>query len=256
MQVRITEYLKASQNAIYLFKVIFLKKSSVMLSILLSMDNKFFIYVFVYLFGFISIANAQETAQNSNHKNELLLMSNPLPSDNIQTKVRQANFIFKIDYPANNEASFTVKDAQKLQEFLTYGDQLISCNQEEQSVISQATNPNEAQFVSVIDELQMAGYRVNDLVCSTDNIVFAIDKFLDSDCTDCKQTEISKELLDKFKDVDYGGDLIDLGFNANDSQREDGQLNSFELPTSNPYQGQLEEVPVEPVIINQPQPAP
>lgn len=180
-------------------------------------------------FVFILLASMPLNINANNSKKTLIKQGSVSNTGNTEqtTKAsKKVSFVFKMDYHTSNSVPLTAEDAKKLHEFMSYGKEMVNCNATEVSVTSQEKVADETVLVKVVDELQVAGYQVNDLVCDTESVTFSISK-LEGLCGDCNQIEISKALVEKFENEDYGEALIDFGF----GEDEEG-FNSFELPDS------------------------
>ncbi len=182
--------------------------------------------------------------------NESILLFDETQSETMPKKV---NFIFEMDY-SSSKHYFTEADAQKLKDFLVYSDQFLSCNSDNFSVVSKTTEQEEERLVEVVDELEDAGYEVRQLRYEEEKnkVVFtlckgapaemeelvdnAVEEFMEEsstttaeveeqetwDCEVCDQIQYSKELLRKFDNVDYGGELIFDEWNPVEETLEEG----------------------------------
>lgn len=147
-------------------------------------------------------------------------------------EVRIATYRFKKVNKGQGVVEFTQLDALKLEKYFMGMKGVLSCESDaldkQLRIISKLQLDGEEVFFpkQLIDELMAMGYMVIGLKTSDEDVVFAVsqrckntavvlssgEQLIDSgDCTDCGEQEISQDLLDKFKDTQYEGDLIDFG---------------------------------------------
>ncbi|OWY24246.1 hypothetical protein B6N25_02680 [Sphingobacteriales bacterium TSM_CSS] len=146
--------------------------------------------------------------------------------------VRLATYRFKKLTTNKNLVEFTELDALKLEKFFMEQPGMLSCSTDaldkQVKVIARRTVNGEEVFFpqQLVDRLQTMGYIVISLSSSDENVIFVVSRRCKNtavvlpggteikesvDCTDCGKQKVSKELLDKFKDADYGGQMIDFG---------------------------------------------
>lgn len=144
------------------------------------------------------------------------------PENHTSTPIKHEGLVFK---PAVNATSvFNEQDAAVLRSFVEYRAKLVGCDDINVKVYA---NSHENPFVPVnlVDALKQKGYIVVHLDCSNENIVLQLDKIAiesensaqrggtfensdtkvsESECNTCGAVMVKKELLDMFKDADYG----------------------------------------------------
>ncbi len=183
---------------------------------------------------FVCIINFPLQAQHSYATKNTTAQSSPILQNNKQTQ-QKVKFTFKMDY-SESKQYFTQEDAQKLQFLLAYSSCFLSCDPEQQIVLSKSLDTEIVQPVNIVDKLQQFGYQLKQLQYKQidSEVIFTLYKdttpsssqlkeqivdtptsteFLEisalSDCAVCEEhPEISKDLLIKFEGVDYGGELI------------------------------------------------
>ncbi|OWY22897.1 hypothetical protein C7N43_05335 [Sphingobacteriales bacterium UPWRP_1] len=146
--------------------------------------------------------------------------------------VRMATYRFKKLTTNKSLVEFTELDALKLEKFFMGLPGMLSCSTDaldkQVKVMAKRTVNGEEVFFpqQLVDRLQTMGYIVISLASSDENVVFVVSRRCKNtavvmpggsevkesvDCTDCGKQKVSKELLDKFKDADFGGEMIDFG---------------------------------------------
>lgn len=146
--------------------------------------------------------------------------------------VRIATYRFKKMNNSKSLVEFTELDALKLEKYFMDMPGMLSCSTDaldkQVKVISRRyVNDQEVFFPQdLVYNLQVLGYVVSSLATSDENVIFVVSRrckntavvltggteLIDSgDCTDCGKQKVSQDLLKKFKDADYGGEMIDFG---------------------------------------------
>ena len=152
--------------------------------------------------------------------------------------VKITTFIFK-KYDENRRlAEFTQLDALKLERFFMGQAGVLSC--ESMAINKRMTITSRKELANgevglqpkeILNELLSMGYAVVSLQTGEEEMLFTRKKCTekeelrlarsvrpqDENCEDCGKIEVSQEILNKFKDVDYGSDLIDFGSSAMDA---------------------------------------
>ena len=179
-------------------------------------------FAFALLFADFVLATNNNTNQNTNNKNSIYF--------------KTAN--------KSAEHSFLSTDARALEKYLFSNNKITDCDQESLSVMLETPNGQQ----NIVRELYRVGYAVLELSCSQQNIVITLSKTPndlasiaihfekqellakakileeknqlsnataslsnDADCDDCGEVSLSQDILNEFKDTNYGGQLIDFG---------------------------------------------
>ena len=190
------------------------------------------ICIFIILVSILPKLDAQTKAR--------LVESEEIKSlkDDTYIDVKITTFIFK-KYDENKRlAEFTQLDALKLERFFMGQAGVLSC--ESEAINKRMTINSRKELADgeiglqpkeVINELLPMGYAVVSLQTSEEEMLFTRKKCTEKEelrlarsqrpqeegCDDCGEIEVRQEILDKFKDVDYGSDLIDFGSSAMDA---------------------------------------
>lgn len=149
------------------------------------------------------------------------------------------NVVFKTDNADHQQ--FTEADAANLRRLLLQKADKYSCDEQNMQFISLQYDQNQqlsANKDMVADLLQM-GYVVLNLQCENSKAVFSIakrgntmvvqpatDKVAQAvvqrsiDCSDCGAVKLSDELINKFKDADFGGEVIQFDLDSDLSGEE------------------------------------
>lgn len=188
--------------------------------------------IIIILISILPALNAQTKAR--------LVESEEIKSlkDDTYIDVKITTFIFK-KYDENKRlAEFTQLDALKLERFFMGQEGILSC--ESEAINKRVTINSRKELADgkvglqpkeIINELLPMGYAVVSLQTSEEEMLFTRKKCTEKeelrlarsqrpqekDCGECGEIEVSQEVLNKFKDVDYGSDLIDFGSSAMDS---------------------------------------
>lgn len=146
--------------------------------------------------------------------------------------VRIATYRFKKMNNGKSLVEFTELDALKLEKYFMDMPGMLSCSTDaldkQVKVISKRyINEQEVFFPQdLVYDLQILGYAVGSLASSDENVIFVVSKRCKNtavvqtggteligsgDCTDCGKQKVSQDLLNKFKDADFGGEMIDFG---------------------------------------------
>ncbi len=131
---------------------------------------------------------------------------------------------FEIDHH-NSSTEFTSMDAQKLYQFFSYNTQIQNCNDLKQTELISSTydtQKDEYTSVDIVQELAQMGFAVSNLNCDGQTVVLSIAKMIkvgrttetivkqDDDCSDCGDQNLSRNLVNKFENMDYGGNQINF----------------------------------------------
>ncbi len=129
--------------------------------------------------------------------------------------VRVSTYTFRKIDKNHRVAEFTLLDAVKLEGFFMKQKGFMSCETHALDKTAKVTTDPGFDHKIIIADIEKMGYIVTNLRSSLLNVVFAAkgscnDKALnanigDADCHDCGKQQVKKDLLDKFKDADYGG---------------------------------------------------
>lgn len=144
-------------------------------------------------------------------------------------EVKVTNFLFKKIDANNKVVSFTEADAEILNTFFEEETGVVSVEShaidKSVRVLSLLQKDGSSlfehkKFVDMLDEL---GYVVTRLHCQTqrqyiastipkdeNRLVVQLTNNGESECSDCANVKISKEDLELFKNMDYGGSVIEL----------------------------------------------
>ncbi len=190
-------------------------------------------------------------ATSYGHGQELELGSKIVESAEIQNlekdkpyHVKITNFIFrKVDH-RRRIVEFTADDADKITTYIMRQGGVLSCksNSIDKSfkVITKSEINGKDPFdhKHIVRELSKVGYvaitsrAYKDVVlfasranCAHRNVIDGVvittrDKMIVDDCNDCSQVKVSKEVENKYKEMDYGGDEMDFGFDDAGSEEE------------------------------------
>jgi len=148
-------------------------------------------------------------------------------TENIYIDVRIHSFLFKKIDPNKGLVEFTSLDALKLEKyFMDKKGTLIVESIPINKTVKVMSRVSEAfDHRDIIGELETMGYFASGIRKSEESIFFkakppcerintrivkAGSASSGSDCNDCGEVKISQEVLDKFKDVEYGGTAIDF----------------------------------------------
>ncbi len=157
----------------------------------------------------------------------------PNPQNPAAAERKHEGLIFKLNPKSVNV--FTEKDATILRTFIEYRAKIVGCDDINLKVYA---NSKENPYIpiNIIDALKQKGYVVVHLDCSNEDIVFQLDKVnnnsdlnlpigqstptqvqdeanLEGACDACGAVMVKKELLDLFKDADYGSEPA-IDFNS------------------------------------------
>ncbi len=145
--------------------------------------------------------------------------------------VRVATYRFKKLTGEKNLTEFTELDALKLEKYFMDMPGMLSCStdaldKQVRLIARREVNGAEVFFPQdLVTTLHTMGYSVISLAASDEDVIFVVSnrckntavvlpggsELVSSECTDCGKQKVSKELLDKFKDAEFGGELIDFG---------------------------------------------
>ncbi|MEZ4886355.1 MAG: hypothetical protein R3E32_16585 [Chitinophagales bacterium] len=146
--------------------------------------------------------------------------------------VKVTNFLFKKVDDNNNVVAFTEADAQKLYAFFEKetGVVYVESHTIDKSIkvisLIQTDGKSLFDYKVFVDMLDQLGYIVTQLRCKTqkqyiastlskeeNKIMVQIASEKETECNDCNNLKISKEDLEMFRNMDYGGSVIqiDLG---------------------------------------------
>ncbi len=154
--------------------------------------------------------------------------------------VKVTNFLFKKVDDNNKIIAFTEEDAQTLYQFFEKENSIVSVESHsiDKSVrvisLLQKDGSSSFEFKNFVDMLDELGYVVTQLRCNTqkqyiasttpkseNKVMVGLTDNKQSDCNDCKNVKISKEDLEMFKNMDYGGSVIELDLGAGSSSPVD-----------------------------------
>lgn len=162
------------------------------------------------------------------------------PEANVQTSTKVAapfkpyknvKLTFKVKNIDKTVNGFTENDAAKLRNFFVYKPDNYACNSKTLTFLGVSYNNGNASIEkNLITELNNIGYAVVNLECQNERVVFLITKsdkdmhYAKADaattqqineqldgCSQCGAVKLSDDLINKFKDADFGGQAIDLG---------------------------------------------
>ncbi|MGB1243691.1 MAG: hypothetical protein ACPG49_14295 [Chitinophagales bacterium] len=144
-------------------------------------------------------------------------------------EVNVTNFLFKKIDDNNKIISFTEADAEMLNAFFEVEEAVISVESHviDKSVrvlsLLQKDGTSLFEYKKFVDMLDELGYVVTRLHCQTEKqyiastipknenrLVVQLTNNGESECSDCANVKISKEDLELFKNMDYGGSVIEL----------------------------------------------
>lgn len=179
--------------------------------------------IYVLIMAFFCCV-CQLMAQNKNVRyltsREIQALKEDTPMD-----VKISNYIFRKVDKNRHLSEFTTLDAIKLEHFFLGKSYTYACESRAIDKTLIVTTRLSFDHRSVVAELEQMGYIVTGLRSETRNITFAGQgkKCQDkaplnadttnpdgTDCTDCGKVQIKQELLNKFKDADYGAPAIDF----------------------------------------------
>jgi hypothetical protein len=172
------------------------------------------------------------------------------PEANVQTSTKVAapfkpyknvKLTFKVKNTNKTVNSFTENDAAKLRNFFVYKPDNYACNSKTLTFLGVSYNNGNAPIEkNLITELNNIGYAVVNLECQNERVVFLITKsgkdmhYAKADaattqqineqldgCSQCGAVKLSDDLINKFKDADFGGQAIDLGSDDMSSYGDD-----------------------------------
>jgi len=185
----------------------------------------------LFLTFFVLASTSALTAQNSPTKRYVESEEVKNLQKDTPIQVRVATYRFKKLTGAKNLTEFTELDALKLEKFFMDMPGMLSCStnaldKEVKLIARRLVNGAEVFFPQeLVNTLHTMGYAVISLAASDEDVIFVVSnrckntavvlpggaEIVGSDCVDCGKQKVSKELLDKFKDADFGGEMIDFG---------------------------------------------
>ncbi|HRI27823.1 MAG TPA: hypothetical protein PK239_06685 [Chitinophagales bacterium] len=145
--------------------------------------------------------------------------------------VRIATYRFKKITANKSLVEFTELDALKLEKYFMDMPGMLSCatdalDKQVRVIARREVNGKEFFFPQeLVNALHTMGYAVISLAASDEDVIFVVSnrckntavvmpggaELVGSDCTDCGKQKVSQDLLNKFKDANFGGELIDFG---------------------------------------------
>ncbi len=176
---------------------------------------------------FSQVVNAQATLAK-------VVRTDKVPSSGF-FDVKVTNFLFKKVDDNNKVIEFTEDDAQMLNTFFESEIGIVSVESHaiDKSVrvvsLMRKDGTSLFEYKNFVDMLDELGYVVTQLLCKTQRqyiastaakekkVTVQLTSEKASECNDCNNVKISKEDLETFKNMDYGGSIIelDLGAGAN-----------------------------------------
>lgn len=174
---------------------------------------KIFTFILFFSMCYMSIFAQTTSTPKSRYavSKEIQSLKEDTPYD-----VRVSTYTFRKIDKNHRLAEFTLLDAVKLEGFFAKINGFMSCETHSLDKTAKVTTLPTFDYKSVIAEIEQMGYTVTSLRSSLLNVIFAAkgscnDKAFnamanmgDADCHDCGKQQVKKDLLDKFKDADYG----------------------------------------------------
>lgn len=138
--------------------------------------------------------------------------------------VKICDFIFKKLDHNKRLVEFTPLDIVKLEQYFMAKAGVLTCSShvldKNVKVVSKMYDNGLPAFdhYKVVEELHQMGFAVLTLHTAIDRMLFSTKSMTNlangDDCNDCGKVKLSDNLLDKFKEEDYGGnELINFDFN-------------------------------------------
>ena len=172
------------------------------------------------------IANAQATLAK-------VVRTDKVPNSGF-FDVKVTNFLFKKVDDNNKVIAFTEADAEKLYNFFGKENGIVSVESHaiDKSVrvvsLLQKNGTPLFEYKNFVDMLDELGYVVTQLRCKTqrqyiastapkqeNKVIVQLTAEKESECSDCNNVKISKKDLEMFKNMDYGGSVIELDLGGN-----------------------------------------
>ncbi len=159
---------------------------------------------------------AQTTAAYSSKPRYVASKEMQMLKEDTNFDVRVSTYTVRKMDKNNRIAEFTMLDAVRLEGFFMKQKGFMACETHSLDKTAKVTTDPSFDHKAIIAEIEKLGYVVTNLRSSLLNVVFAAkgscnDKAInaanvgDADCHDCGKQQVKKDLLDKFKDADYGG---------------------------------------------------
>jgi hypothetical protein len=189
--------------------------------------------VFILIFYFISTSVFSQNTSRYIESSELYTLNEDAYLD-----VQITNYLFRKVDTNYKIVEFTPLDALKLEQFFMLKKGVLSCEthalNKTAKIVSHINEPNitvSLDFfdpIAAMEELKTMGYVISSFRSTQQNMFFEArneceQKRLraikagtansDKDCTDCGEIKVSQDVLDKFKNVDYGGKKV-IDFNS------------------------------------------
>lgn len=132
-----------------------------------------------------------------------------------------------VDVTNGRLLNFTMEDAKKLEQYFLAQDGILLCKSHYLDKSVQIVNKYAGVKKNLIDpdaltdELKIMGFMIYDFKMRNQKVLFHgitdcdlqdyanVHKFrINKDCDECGEVELSEQLIEKFKNVDYGGQAI------------------------------------------------
>ncbi len=182
-------------------------------------------FLFLSCFSFV-FAFAQSNGNLSKMRYTVSQELQSLKEDK-EMNVRISQYNFRKTDKNHRIVEFTLLDAIKIENYLMKQKGVLTCETHALDKTAKITTQPEFDHKSLIPELEKMGYIITGLRSSLDRVTFTAkgscnDKASNAvannqtepGCQDCGKQQVKQDIMDKFKDADYGGSTLinfDLG---------------------------------------------
>lgn len=190
--------------------------------------SKTFLAFFSGLFFIINLSSLHASGTGSESETDVQTDKKVAP---LFKPYKNVKLTFKVNNTDKTVNGFNESDAAKLRNFFVYKPDNYACNSKTLTFLSVSYNNDNVPIEkNLITELNNIGYAVLNLECQNERVVFLITKsnkdmhYTKADatttqqineqldgCSQCGAVKLSDDLINKFKDADFGGQAIDLG---------------------------------------------
>lgn len=188
---------------------------------------KIFIHLLITLIGFCTLSANAQHKENSKTRYLAAKEIQTLKED-LKTEARISNYVFKKTDKNGRLSEFTLLDMVKIEAFFMKKSEFLTCESLPIDKSIRVTTRPSFDYKAVLPELEKMGYKPINMRSTIQMVVFEHSRPCDDanppindeqvdekgGCTDCGKQQVKQELLDKFKDADYGGaPLLEIDFN-------------------------------------------
>ena len=180
---------------------------------------KTFLLFLIALSGFCQISIQAQSKENPKVR---YLASKEIQTikEDLKEDARISNYVFKKLDKSGRLAEFTLLDMIKIEAFFMAKTEFLACESMTIDKSIKVTTRPSFDYKAVVPELEKMGFRPINMRSTVQTVVFEHNRPCDDinppineaqangkegGCTDCGKQQVKQDILDKFKDIDYGG---------------------------------------------------